>query len=122
MEEYFPEPYTFDVDRYAKERAEHKQPGAYAPFSAGNHTCLGAGLAEVLTAVDIANLVAHIELRLEPGYTLKKRYVPLAAPRSMRWQVVEKRKAAVQRGALASSRDSPRASGDTPPGEGPPAA
>jgi cytochrome P450 len=101
MEEYFPEPHKFDIDRYSKERAEHKQPGAYAPFSAGHHTCLGAGLAEVLTAVDIANLLAHVELRLEPGYVLKKRYVPLAAPRGMRWEVVRQRKAASLRSATA---------------------
>jgi cytochrome P450 len=87
MREYFAHPTTFDVDRYTKARSEHKQSGAYAPFSVGNHVCLGAGLAEVLTALNLAQLMAQLELKLEPGYRLRKSYVPLAAPRGMRWVV-----------------------------------
>lgn len=32
LEEHFPEPAKFDIDRYLPERAEHRQADAYAPF------------------------------------------------------------------------------------------
>src|SRR5918997_4792174 len=31
MHEYYPDPETFDIDRYEKPRAEHLQSGAYSP-------------------------------------------------------------------------------------------
>jgi len=43
LEEYFPDPDRFDIDRYTPARGEHRQRGAYAPFGAGNHRCLGSG-------------------------------------------------------------------------------
>ncbi|MDE2804694.1 MAG: cytochrome P450 [Gemmatimonadota bacterium] len=43
LEEYFPDPERFDIDRYTPARGEHRQRGAYAPFGAGNHRCLGSG-------------------------------------------------------------------------------
>ena len=36
MEEYFPDPQRFDIDRYTRERAEHRQRGAYVPFGLGH--------------------------------------------------------------------------------------
>ena len=43
LAEYFPDPERFDIDRYTPARGEHRQRGAYAPFGAGNHRCLGSG-------------------------------------------------------------------------------
>ncbi len=48
LPEYFPHPERFDIDRYLPDRAEHRQPGAYAPFGLGPHRCLGSGFAEAL--------------------------------------------------------------------------
>ena len=41
LEQYFPEPERFDIERYTPERQEHRQPGVFAPFGAGPHVCLG---------------------------------------------------------------------------------
>ena len=66
MSEYFPDPERFDIDRYTSERAEHRQPGVYVPFGVGAHRCLGAGLAEVLIALNIATIFREAELVLHP--------------------------------------------------------
>ena len=72
MSEYFPNPERFDIDRYTTERAEHRQPGVYAPFGVGAHRCLGASLAEVLIALNIATIFREAELVLHPpGCELK---------------------------------------------------
>ena len=42
LPEYFPEPERFDIERYTPERAEHEQPGAFAPFGLGTHRCLAS--------------------------------------------------------------------------------
>ena len=47
LPELYPEPEKFDIDRYHAPRNEHRQRGAYAPFGLGDHTCLGAGIAEI---------------------------------------------------------------------------
>ena len=41
MEDIFPDPFKFDIDRYKAPRNEHRNPG-YAPFGLGTHTCLGS--------------------------------------------------------------------------------
>ncbi len=66
MSEYFPDPERFDIDRYTAERAEHRQPGVYAPFGVGAHRCLGASLAEALIALNMATILREAELVLHP--------------------------------------------------------
>ena len=41
----FPNPDTFDPDRYAEPREEHKQPYAYLGFGGGMHSCMGQNFA-----------------------------------------------------------------------------
>lgn len=81
LPEFYPEPYTFDIDRFGHERAEHKQKGAFAPFSLGAHTCLGAGMAEVQIMLTLATLLHRLELQLSPpDYTLKQKAAPTPGP------------------------------------------
>ena len=93
MEEYFPEPRRFDIERYTPERAEHRQTGVYAPFGVGTHQCLGRSLSEVLVALNIATLVHKTELVLDPpDYTLKIKRLPVAQPdRSFKFRVARRR-------------------------------
>ena len=46
MNEIFPDPFTFDIDRYLPSRGEHRTPG-YAPFGLGTHSCLGSHMVEL---------------------------------------------------------------------------
>lgn len=66
LEEIYPDPYRFDIDRFRAPRSEHRTPGAYAPFGLGNHTCLGAGIAEVQLAVTMAVLLYTYTFQFDP--------------------------------------------------------
>jgi len=66
LPEFFPNPETFDVDRY--DRPDYVKPGqAFAPFTLGAHTCLGAGMAETQLMVTAAALFHFAELTLVPA-------------------------------------------------------
>ena len=82
MSEYFPDPLRFDIDRFAPGRDEHHQPGVFSPFGVGRHFCLGAGLAEVLSVLDVAIAAREVnavlprrsELQYEEGFTMRPKY------------------------------------------------
>src|SRR3546814_835345 len=81
MHEYWPQPEKFDIDRYAKPRAEHMQPGVYSPYGRGPHTCLGKSLAEIQIALSMARLFYKLDLELEsPNYVLKTKTAPTPGP------------------------------------------
>lgn len=81
MDEYYPDAMKFDIDRYAKPRAEHMQPGVYSPYGRGPHTCLGKSLAEVQIALSMARLFYKLDLELEsPNYVLKTKTAPTPGP------------------------------------------
>ena len=81
LAEYFPEPETFDLERYAPPRNEHRQVGAFAPFGLGAHTCLGTGLAEALILLNLAVLTHFFNLDFSPkDYALRIDPVPTPKP------------------------------------------
>jgi cytochrome P450 len=87
MEEYYPNPGRFDIDRYAKPRAEHLKPGVYSPYGRGTHTCLGKTLAEAQMALSMARLFYLLDLELEsPDYVLETKVLPTPGP-SMKFKV-----------------------------------
>jgi len=87
MEEYYPNPQVFDIDRYAKPRAEHLQSGVYSPYGRGTHTCLGKTLAEVQMALLLARLFYLLDLELpSPNYELQRKTLPTPGP-SMKFKV-----------------------------------
>jgi cytochrome P450 len=66
LDEVFPSPDAFDVDRYEPPRSEHRQPGGYAPFGIGGHTCLGSGIAEVQMMANVAAILRDYDLAPDP--------------------------------------------------------
>lgn len=42
----YTDPNRFDIDRCLPPRLEQRQPGAFAPYGFGAHTCAGAGIAD----------------------------------------------------------------------------
>jgi len=87
MEEYFPDPDKFDVDRYERPRAEHLRPGVYSPYGRGAHTCLGKSIAEVQMALSMARLFHKLDMELDPpDYVLKTKTAPTPGP-SMKFQI-----------------------------------
>ncbi len=93
LSECFPNPQRFDIDRYTAERAEHKQPGAFAPFGLGTHRCLGSNFAEVQIALTLLTIVHDLELTLaSPGYKLKVKQTPAPHPASsFKFRVLRRR-------------------------------
>lgn len=87
MEEYFPAPETFDIDRHMPPRDEHKQQGVFSPFGRGPHTCLGKTLAEIQLVLTVARLFYKLDMDLPyPGYELKTKTAPTPGP-SMNFKV-----------------------------------
>ncbi|GAA0558471.1 cytochrome P450 [Paractinoplanes ferrugineus] len=59
LPEHFADPERFDIDR---DFAAGRRASVYAPFSVGSHTCLGAGMTEVLAVATTAMLLRHLDL------------------------------------------------------------
>jgi cytochrome P450 len=93
LPELYPDPDTFDIDRYDPPRNEHNQPGAFAPFGLGSHACLGAGIAEVQLMVIIAALLHTFQLELDPpDHVLNVEHTPVpTAGEGLRVRVVARR-------------------------------
>jgi cytochrome P450 len=81
LPEYFPDPQRFDINRHTPEMRKTRPPLAYAPYSFGAHTCLGAGMAEAQVMVLIALLLHHFELALDPPeFTARLLFRPVPTP------------------------------------------
>ena len=55
LPEYYPNPEKFDIDRHIN--GPQVPVGAFAPYTLGAHTCLGAGMAEALMLINMAALL-----------------------------------------------------------------
>ena len=92
LEEHFPQPERFDIDRYTQARAEHRQRGAYAPFGAGSHRCLGAGLVPVQIGLTMATILRELVLQpLRPHSALRVRSFPTMQPVGFKVRVLGRR-------------------------------
>ena len=67
LEEAFPDPWTFDIDRYLPPRNEHKGRG-YAVFGLGTHSCLGSNWAELHIVINLLMLTHHFKIELARPY------------------------------------------------------
>lgn len=93
MEEFFPDPFTFDIDRYLPERQEHVGRG-YAPYGLGTHTCLGSRWMELQLAINLLLIAYYFRLELTPrDYKLRINPIPSLAPsEKLKFIVAEKRR------------------------------
>jgi len=93
LEEVYPNPMQFDLERFRPPRNEHRKPGVYAPFGLGDHTCLGAGIAEVQLMVTMATLLSNYTLQFDPpDYQLVIEHHPTPVPGNhFQVQVIERR-------------------------------
>jgi len=81
MEEHFKDAATFDIERYAPPREEHKQSHAYVPFGVGTHTCLGSRFTELQIVVNLLMIAHHLDLEMVPAdYKLKVSPFPKLKP------------------------------------------
>ena len=93
MESVFPDPFTFDIDRYLPPRNEHLSPG-YAPYGLGTHICLGSRMMELQLAVNILMIAHYFTLKISPeNYKLKFNALPSMKPsKKLKFLIAEKRR------------------------------
>ena len=93
MEDVFPDPFSFDIDRYLPPRAEHRGPG-YAPYGLGTHRCLGSRWMDLQLAVNVLMIAYHFTLEVSPAdWKLKFSPLPSMKPsEKLKFRVVEQRR------------------------------
>ena len=66
MEDVFPDPFSFEIDRYLPPRDEHRSPG-YAPYGLGTHRCLGSRWMDLQLAVNVLMIAHYFILEVSPS-------------------------------------------------------
>jgi CRP-like cAMP-binding protein/cytochrome P450 len=85
LPEFFPNPFSFDADRFLPPRDEHRQPRVFLPFGAGAHACLGASLATLFTLTTLTGLLRTTEFQIDPpGYVARRVADPMPGPKGFR--------------------------------------
>ncbi len=93
MEECFPDPLKFDIDRYQTPRNEHRGPG-YAPYGLGTHRCLGSRWMDLQLAVNVLMVAHYFNIRVSPhDYNLKFSPIPSMKPsKNLRFAIAGQRR------------------------------
>ena len=92
MEEAFPDPGTFDFDRYTPPRNEHLGAG-YAPYGLGTHSCLGSRWSQLHLALNLLMLTHYFKIELARPYErLPMDPLPSQSPSNkLKFRLVEQR-------------------------------
>jgi cytochrome P450 len=69
--EYFPDPKTFDPERFTPEREKQLPRHAYIPFGAGPRICIGNHFALMEGQLLLATLAQRVSFTLVPGQTIE---------------------------------------------------
>ena len=93
MEDVFPDPFTFDIDRYLPPRNEHLSPG-YAPYGLGTHKCLGSRWMELQLAINLLLIAHHFTIEVSPkNFEFRFNPIPSMKPSSrLKFHVAEQRR------------------------------
>ena len=93
MADVFPEPFSFDIDRYLPPRDEHRSPG-YAPYGLGTHKCLGSRWMDLQLAVNVLMIARYFTLEVLPAsYVDSLRLSPLPSLKpseKLKFRIVER--------------------------------
>ena len=95
MEDVFPDPFKFDIDRYLPPRNEHLSPG-YAPYGVGTHICLGQRWMELQLTVNVLMIAHYFTLEVTPAkYRDRIKYSPLPSmkpSKKVKFRITEQRR------------------------------
>ena len=82
IEEYWPDPFTFNPLRFSDERAEHKQhPYCWVPFSGGAHMCIGLHFAIMQVKLVIFEMLRRYRWQVPADYEMPVQQSPISKPR-----------------------------------------
>jgi cytochrome P450 len=88
---YFPEPLSFDPDRWTTEARESRPQFAYFPFGGGPRRCIGEGFAWMEGVLLIAALAQQWRMRLVPNHPVAlKPVITLRPKHGMRMTVTQR--------------------------------
>ena len=94
MNDVFPDPFTFDIDRYLPPRNEHRSHG-YAPVRAGNAPCVSARRwMELQLAVNLLMVAHYFTIKVSPA-NYKHRFNPLPSmkpSKKLKFHIAEQRR------------------------------
>ena len=80
MDDVFPDPFSFDIDRYLPPRNEHRSPG-YAPYGLGTHRCLGSRWMDLQLAINVLMIARYFRIEVSPAnYVLRFSPLPSMKP------------------------------------------
>lgn len=68
---YWPDPDTFDPERFTEERSEGRPRYAYLPFGGGPRLCIGSNFALMEAPLILAGIFQHYRLELLPGHKVE---------------------------------------------------
>ena len=93
MEDIFPDPFKFDIDRYLAPRDEHRNPG-YAPYGLGTHRCLGSRWMDLQLAINVLMIARYFTLKVAPeNYVLGYNPIPSMKPnKKLKFRIVEQKR------------------------------
>ena len=93
MDDVFPEPFSFDIDRYLPPRSEHRSPG-YAPYGLGTHRCLGSRWMDLQLAINVLMIARYFRIEVSPAnYVLRFSPLPSMKPsRRLKFRIAEQQR------------------------------
>jgi cytochrome P450 len=78
---FWPEPETFDPDRFAPEKRKQQHRFAYLPFGAGPHLCIGKSFALLEAHLLLVLIAQRYDLRHVPGHVVQNHATITLRPR-----------------------------------------
>ena len=81
LPDLWPDPERFDPERFRDDRREGRHPGAWVPFGAGAHICIGQHFAALEVRAVMTHLLRRFRWRVPPGYVMPYQAVPIGQPR-----------------------------------------
>ena len=93
MDDVFPDPFSFDIDRYLPPVSAHRSFG-FAPYGLGTHTCLGIRQALLQMTVNMMMIAHYFTIAVSPSnYELRFNPVPSMKPtKKLKFHIAEQRR------------------------------
>lgn len=78
---YYDEPARFWPSRFGRDAGRPAPRGAYLPFGAGPHVCIGAQLATLEMSIVVATIARRFRVELVPGQTVERATLVTMCPK-----------------------------------------
>jgi cytochrome P450 len=78
---YWPDPETFDPERFTKENSAAQPPFTHLPFGGGPRGCIGGNYAMLQILMILSTLLGKYDLELPPGQKIEPRAMVILRPK-----------------------------------------